>query len=283
MGHFFVIRIWSFVIFSSFGFGHSSFLSSAEPLQINLVSTVTSVQPGTPFHVGLHLVHKEHYHTYWKFPGIVGVPTDMKWDLPPDWKAGGIEWPAPERVMMFQIKAQGFHGEVLLPMKLTPPATLKPGETVTLKGKATWMCCGQECNPGFKDLELRLPVAAAPPEVDERWQKPFEKAQASAALPLVGWQTEATRSGSIVTLRLTPQAGTAALKTDKVDGIFFTEDGYINADKAQRFTRDGDSLVVTLEVSTYFTEKPPAELRGVLWLEDHTFGKGAVIRAPFAE
>ena len=99
----------------------------------------------------------------------------------------------------------------------------------------------------------------------------------------MGWQAEATRTGSIVTLRLTPQAGTVWPKADKLDGIFFTEDGYINADKAQRFTKDGDSLVVTLEVSTYFMEKPPAELRGVLWLKDHTFGKGTVIRVPFAE
>src|SRR5688572_10915548 len=49
----------------------------AEPLTIELVSEVASIQPGSPFYVGLHLKHKEHYHTYWKFPGIVGVPTDM--------------------------------------------------------------------------------------------------------------------------------------------------------------------------------------------------------------
>src|SRR6187551_155684 len=51
----------------------------AAPLSIELVSEVTSIQPGTPFYVGLHLKHQEHYHTYWKFPGIVGVPTDMAW------------------------------------------------------------------------------------------------------------------------------------------------------------------------------------------------------------
>src|SRR5690349_5590369 len=53
---------------------HSSF---AEPLSIELVSEVTSIQPGMPFYVGLHLKHQEHYHTYWRFPGIVGVPTSM--------------------------------------------------------------------------------------------------------------------------------------------------------------------------------------------------------------
>src|SRR4051812_17836004 len=113
----------------------------AEPLSIDLISEVASIQPGTPFYVGLHLKHQEHYHTYWKFPGIVGVPTHVEWKLPPGWKAGPIEWPAPERVMMFQIKAQGYHGEVLLPVKLTPPNGVEIGSKVTLVGKATWMCC----------------------------------------------------------------------------------------------------------------------------------------------
>src|SRR5215218_2237101 len=119
------------VLVSSFVIRHSSF---AEPLSIELVSEVTSIQPGTPFYVGLHLKHQEHYHTYWKFPGIVGVPSHMAWNLPAGWKADAIEWPAPERVMMFQIKAQGFHDEVLLPMKLTPPKNLEPGTRVTVGG-----------------------------------------------------------------------------------------------------------------------------------------------------
>src|SRR5215212_269957 len=120
----------AWVVLSSFVIRHSSF---AEPLSIELISEVTSIQPGTSFYVGLHLKHQEHYHTYWKFPGIVGVPTDMAWKLPPGWKAGPIEWPAPERVMMFQIKAQGYHGEVLLPMKVTPPNDLQSGAKITLE------------------------------------------------------------------------------------------------------------------------------------------------------
>src|SRR5687767_15037610 len=71
----------------------------ADPLKIDLISEVSTIQPGTPFHVGLHLKHREHYHTYWKFPGIVGVPTDTEWGLPPGWHANSLEWPAPERVM----------------------------------------------------------------------------------------------------------------------------------------------------------------------------------------
>jgi DsbC/DsbD-like thiol-disulfide interchange protein len=303
----------------------------AEPLSIELVSEVTSIQPGKPFYVGLHLKHQEHYHTYWKFPGIVGVPTDMAWKLPPGWKAGPIEWPAPERVMMFQIKAQGYHGEVLLPMKITPPKELVPGAKVTLQGKATWMCCGLDCNPGFTDLSLTLPVEQLPPPLDTRWEALFSKARADLPQPLAGFEATATRDGQRVTLRVTPQPEkkiepgsapsspparnqavsrrelpdldlrnmgklnsgvvkvvngkmpTIEHRVEESPGIFFTEDGYINADKDQTFRQEDDALVIELPISTYFTDTPPAELRGILWLKDGSLGKGAIIRAPFAK
>lgn len=252
----------------------------AEPLTIQLVSEVTSVQPGIPFHAGLHLKHAEHYHTYWKFPGIVGVPTDMAWTLPPGWKAEAIEWPAPERVMMFQIKAQGFHGEVLLPMKLTPPKNLELGTKVTLGGKATWMCCGRECNPGFADLSLTLPVGEEAGVKDPRWEKLFKKARSTVAKLLQGFAATATREADRVTLRLTSKHSATAATTPS--GIFFTEDGYINADKEQVFRKEGDSLVIELVVSSYYTEKPPKTLRGVLWLKDGSLGHGALIDVPLS-
>jgi DsbC/DsbD-like thiol-disulfide interchange protein len=262
----------------------------ADPLKIDLVSETTSIQPGVPFSVGLHLKHREHYHTYWKFPGIVGVPTDVEWELPSGWQAKPLEWPAPERVMMFQIKAQGYHGEALIPTQLVPPGNLQPGAKVTLKGKATWMCCGRDCTPGFTDLSLTLPVEQGPPAVDERWQKLFAQARAGMPRPLTGFSASATRSGDRVTLKLTPtkgQAGAAPTagqaKRDNPDGIFFTEDGYINANMEQVFRQEDDGLSIDLKTSKYFTDKPPAELLGVLWLKDGSLGKGAIIRAPFAK
>ncbi len=296
----------------------ASGLRGEEPLQVELVSEVASIQPGAPFYVGLHLKHKEHFHTYWRFPGIVGVPTDMAWKLPPGWKAGPIEWPAPERVMMFQIKAQGYYGEVMLPMKLTPPKDLEPGTKVTLGGKATWMCCGTECNPDFADLSVTLPVDKLPAPINGRWQKQFAKARADQPIALEGYKATAARGDGKVVLRIVPEekgvsgdaANRAALTVDSakpnvfkrlfaggqsrsapasaahgsaapVPGIFFTDDGYVNADKEQVFRVEDDALVIEMAVSKYFTEQPPAELRGILWLRDGSLGKGAIIRAPF--
>ena len=246
--------------------GNKSHAQQTEPLQIELISEVTSIQPGQPFYAGLHLQHKEGYHTYWKFPGIVGVPTAIKWDLPRGWKAEELEWPEPERVFMFKIRAQGYHGEVVLPVRITPPKKLEEGSTVTLAGKASWMCCNRECNPGFKDLTLPLPVSSTEPVRDKRWTKLFAQARAAMPQPLAGWEPHATLNGNQVTLKLTPQ--TAELKKHAAgtkDLFFFTEDGLIdpNTQQVVKHERDG-SLHLEMLVSEYGPKRMPKMLTGVL-------------------
>lgn len=257
-------------------FAGSSHAQQTEPLEIELVSDVTSIQPGKPFYAGLHLRHKEGYHTYWKFPGIVGVPTAIKWDLPRGWKVGDIEWPEPKRVFMFKIRAQGYHGEHILPVRITPPEKLTEGGTVTLTGKASWMCCSRECTPGFKDLALTLPVSGTEPAPDKRWTKLFAQSRASMPQPITGWETRATVNGDKVTLRITPQ--TVELKKQAAlvkDLFFFTEDGLINPDKEQVVKHETDgSLLLEMSVSEYGPRRMPRNLNGVLQSEEGLTASG---------
>lgn len=256
----------------------SSPARAAEPLDVTLVANVTQVKPGVPFYAGLHLVHREGYHTYWKFPGIVGVPTTMDWTLPPGWKADDITWPEPKQVHMFQIRAQGYHGDMLLPVLLTPPRDLAPGTKITLKGKTSWMCCGRDCNPGFNDLTLDLPVAAADaaPEVlvNTKWQDRFVAALASSPKPIKGWTVTASRDEKHVTVTLTPN-GEDFAKGKIKDVLFFTDDGLVNADKDQvlELLADG-TLRLTLEVSQYAEQPLAKRLVGVLQSKQGWDAKG---------
>ena len=115
-------------------------------LKIRLVPETTAIVPGQPFHVGVFIQHEPGYHTYWRQPGIVGVATSLHWDLPPGFVGGPLEYPAPEPTKMFQIKAQGYERDLLLQARIVPPATLPAGETVTLRGRAVWMCCARTCH-----------------------------------------------------------------------------------------------------------------------------------------
>ncbi|RBP46220.1 DsbC/DsbD-like thiol-disulfide interchange protein [Roseimicrobium gellanilyticum] len=264
-------------------------LEPNSPLQIALVSEVKAVQPGKAFYAGLHLKHKEGYHTYWKFPGIVGVPISLDWSLPDGWKAGGLEWPEPEQVHMFQIRAQGYHGDLVIPVRITPPADLKPGTKVTLAGKAAWMCCGRDCNPDFADLTLELPVTETA-ELDAKWEPAFVKAREAApqALDEKAWAITATRKDkNLVTLHVTAKSDAAKQQLASVkEVLFFTDDGYIHVDKDQILRRDGDGkLSLELTVSEYYDGKsPPAQLLGLLqtpqgWGKGFT-SKTVIIKAP---
>jgi thiol:disulfide interchange protein DsbD len=246
-------------------------------LKLQLVSEPSAIIPGKPFTVGLWLDHDRGWHTYWRFPGIVGVPTQLKWNLPKGWKAGELIYPEPERTLMFQIKAQGFDRDVMLRTEITPPANLKIGEQVTLIGKASWMCCGNSCHPASMDLSLTLPVAETA-ALNEKWHKLLNEERARAEQTSEAWTASASENGETVTLTLKPATEAARLskhqrEADKI--IVFTEDGWFDTDKPQIIQRQDDgSLVITLtKAETYLGGKPPKTLRVIVrneegWLQN---------------
>lgn len=242
------------------------------PMEATLVSEVTSIQPGKAFYAGLHLHHGPGYHSYWKFPGIVGVPTSIQWKLPKGFEAGEIEWPEPEAVLMFKIKAQGFERDVLLPIKITPPSSLKAGETVRLEGKAAWMSCARTCHPGFGDVLLELPVKNETPALDDKWRTAFQQERLRVAQSSSAWKAAASENDQIVTLTLTP-ASSSARKLNSEQAakiIFFTEDGWIDSDKSQTVKLNADaSVTITLQRSEiYLGKETPRELVGIVQVPD---------------
>ena len=235
------------------------------PLEVELVCESRSILPGTPFQAGLLLQHPAAYHSYWQFPGIVGVPTSLKWDLPPGWKAGPLQWPTPERVWMFKIKAQGFHGRVLVPVEITPPGTLPPGKPVRIAATASWMCCGRDCNPGHKKLELQLQPADTTPAPDPGLLKDFATARNSVPGSVPGWNLSARRTGSAITLKVHAASPAAHSRLPHLDSVtFFTLDGLTDANRQETLHKVPDGFVLELGISEFAPRPFPGELRGVL-------------------
>lgn len=241
-------------------------------LKLQLVSEQSAVVPGKPFTVGLFIEHNRGWHTYWRFPGIVGVPTQMKWDLPKGWKAGELVYPEPERTLMFSIKAQGFDRDVILRTEITPPANLKPGEQVTLSSKASWMCCGKSCHPGSMELTVTLPVAETA-ELNSKWHKLLDAERARAERTSDAWTAAASEKGDTITLQLKPASAEARVSKNQREAgkiIVFTEDGWFDSDKPQTIQRNDDgSLTITLiKADTYLGGKPPKTLLAILRNDD---------------
>jgi len=168
-----------------------------------LVANTSAVVAGKPFTVGLLLRMAPHWHTYWKFSGDAGLPTEIKWKLPPDWKVGDIQWPIPLKTNdPGDIQTYGYQDEVLLMQEITPPASVA-GATVKLSAQADWLVCEKICIPGSATLQLELPTSTSsePKNTDlfARYRRLLPQDWPDGKIASSNW----SRSGSDLLLKVT--------------------------------------------------------------------------------
>lgn len=209
-------------------------------VEAELISRMAAAAPGQPIEAALRLNIIPHWHTYWKNPGDSGLPTKLKWDLPPGFTASDIVWPAPMKLPFGPLLNFGYENEVMHLVTITPPANLKAGGEVVLKAKAEWLVCKDVCIPEEAMLTLKLPVVAASPLVDARWEKSFASAKAQLPSTTLNDVT-ATIDGTTLLIR-----GKAALgATDDLAFFPHREDVIANAAK-QTLTKSADGFALTV-------------------------------------
>ncbi|MEO6994926.1 MAG: protein-disulfide reductase DsbD domain-containing protein, partial [Lacunisphaera sp.] len=254
-------------------------------VEVSLVSDAATIEAGTPFTVALRMQHDLHWHSYWLAAGT-GYPTSLQWTLPPGFKAGDIQWPTPHvlKDAAGKITGNGYSGDILLLVEITPPANLAAGSDVTLKAVADWLMCQEACMPGKGKLEINFPVAAASDgKVDDQWREAIAKARANLPKPATEWDVTATHTDKTATLRLTPKPGTVHQPTDL---HFFSADAYTDYEKPETVTQENGSWVITMDLDAA-AEKTTTHLRGVLastngW-KDASGYDGLIIDAPFSD
>ena len=80
-----------FSIFALASHGQSQTYEGKQLVKAELLADTNAVVPDKPYTVGLLLRMAPGWHTYWKFPGDAGLPTEVKWKLPEGWKIGEIQ------------------------------------------------------------------------------------------------------------------------------------------------------------------------------------------------
>jgi DsbC/DsbD-like thiol-disulfide interchange protein/cytochrome c biogenesis protein CcdA len=136
----------------------SSWSSGEAIIEADLVSDRSIVAPGDSFHIGLHQIMPEGWHTYWRNPGDNGLPVEIDWDLPFGVEIGEIVWPVPiELPLTDTIMDYGYKGELVLPMPVTVASDFA-GEAIEFRANATWLVCDTICVPEDRELTLTLPV-----------------------------------------------------------------------------------------------------------------------------
>jgi thiol:disulfide interchange protein len=132
-----------------------------ELVHATVLADTSAIVPGKPFAAGVLLRMAPGWHTYWKFSGDAGLPTEIKWNSPPDWKVGEIQWPIPLKTIdPGDIQTYGYQDEVMLIQEITPPAKID-GSPVKLSAQVDWLVCEKICIPGAATLTLEIPTSSS--------------------------------------------------------------------------------------------------------------------------
>jgi thiol:disulfide interchange protein len=195
-------------IFAFANNGGSQTYEGRELVKAELVADTSAIIPGKPFMVGLLLRMVPGWHTYWKFPGDAGIPTELKWKLPGSWKVGEIKWPIPLKLSEpGDILIYGYHDEVLLMQEIVPSTSVSD-PAVKLAADASWLVCEKICIPGSKSLQVELPISTtsipANSKLFDRFRRLLPKDWPGSEVATSKW----SRNGS--TLRLDVTSATLA-------------------------------------------------------------------------
>jgi DsbC/DsbD-like thiol-disulfide interchange protein len=240
---------------------------------VRLLAEHAVVSPGTDAWVGVHFAMRPGWHIYWQNPGDSGEPPRVEWTLPAGFSTGETQWPVPELIKVGPIVNYGYHGDVLLPVRLQVPPTAKVGDRVSIVARVSYIACADVCIPGKASQTLGLRIGKAEPSADAG-----RFARARQRLPVDtrarrGWAASATIGADTVTVSVSGPG-----VTDRA--TFFPNEPGIIDDSAPR-----QALTTTRGVDLRFTRSnqlrdTPREITGVLLLPD---GQAFTIAAPVKE
>lgn len=248
-------------------------MKAEEPTQgvdMTLVSSVKTVAPASTFTVGLTIHHHPGFHTYWKNPGAVGYPIQMKWKLPEGFTAGEVRWPVPEMSSMAGHPVFGYERDVTLLVDLTAQLELPDGE-LEFHADVSWMACSDSCHPDNRRFSVSIPVGEKT-EGNAEVEELFSNAEKRIPRVLEEWEAvvKSRPDTEMIEIVMAPPAG----EDVSADFLFFSEDGQISSDPAPVITISDDGKIHVKAKRAEFSPKGKESVPFVLVAEGESwFGK----------
>lgn len=238
--------------------------------EIALIADVQEIRPGLPFTVGIVLRMEPGWHTYWRNAGESGLPTEVRWGLPAGFSAGELQWPIPEKkVEEGDILTFGYSDETMLMAVVTPPSTLVPGATCTLRVEANWLECERTCIPGEGSAQLVLPVRDAEPRPDNA--EVFAAYRKALPRPLLATDpvtVVATIEEAGVILNVAPSGGGEfSINSTLLPDFFPYASEVFTTGRVSAVLEQGQA-VITVPVMHDPKKPAPDTLRGIIVIKD---------------
>ncbi|MDG2003626.1 MAG: protein-disulfide reductase DsbD family protein, partial [Novosphingobium sp.] len=211
--------------------------------------------PGETITLAIHMRPGAGWHGYWLNPGDAGLGMELDWELPKGAEPGEPKYPVPETLLISGLMNHVYHGNYAVLIPLTLPKNSQPGEVLPIAVAAKWLACTDEiCVPEQARLTARVTVGEATAS------RRFDDWRSRLPAPL-GAQAQFAFEGGTMRLAI-PLPAEMALAAPHV---FAAEDGVVDYAAPQRFSREGDLLIVAMRRPNFEPREPP-QLSGVLRL-----------------
>jgi thiol:disulfide interchange protein/DsbC/DsbD-like thiol-disulfide interchange protein len=237
-------------------------ITLAQPAQAANHMTVELVaegpaKPGGTIELALAMTPEQGWHGYWSNPGDAGYAMELDWSLPAEWKAGELQYPVPQTLLIGGLMNHVYEGPYTVLAPLNVPIDAAPGPH-NLSIKLRYLVCTPElCVPeeallaasvmvgseGARDPRFDAWRAAIPPVLDRKASFELADGRLRIGIPL-------------------PSAFEI-----RAPHLFLANKELIEYAAPQEFRRSGDLLTISLKLKSASASAPKA-VSGILKLDD---------------
>jgi suppressor for copper-sensitivity B len=134
--------------------------AAGEYASARFISGDENVDKKLPTDMGLDIILKDGWYTYWRMPGDNGLAPKFDWTGSTNVKSVDVSWPAPSRFTVMDMHSFGYSDHVLLPLQITPKNAELPTK---LDVKIDMVVCHEICIP--ESLHVTGDVVSAEKEI----------------------------------------------------------------------------------------------------------------------
>ena len=213
--------------------------NETELVKVALISeAISAPKKGGILWVGLHQKLQPNWHTYWRYAGDSGLPTQLKWEEFKNVEIGKIHWPLPDIIKVGRLVNYGYENETLLLI----PLTVKKTGPINLKVVAEWLVCKEICIPQRKVLSLNLPAGNG--EINPVNASLFKNFRRLVPEEL-HWPSKVFSIGNQITLIITMNMD--ELKSIEALRVFPGIDGLIENGEIQNFSKNKRNIIINMK------------------------------------
>ena len=128
------------------GFNANLYAQQAEPITIDLISSVKSISPGNVIEAALRVQMENGWHTYWINPGDSGAAPKIAWVAQKGVSIGDLNFPVPERIEYGELVNFGYSDETVWPFEIRVEKDF-PENLIKLFAEIDILVCSDICIP----------------------------------------------------------------------------------------------------------------------------------------